>query len=486
MKTPEQLLFDNTYQQLPPVFYSHVPITPLQQPRLISFNEAVGKLLDINEAAFHAHHYVDYFNGSRTFTHSKPIATVYAGHQFGVFVPQLGDGRAILLGEVRNSKGEKWDVQVKGGGNTPYSRMADGRAVLRSTIREYLCSEAMHALGVPTTRALCIIGSQEPVYRETQETGALLVRVAKTHIRIGHFEFFYYRNQHDNLKTLIDYVIAHHHPEYENKKDSIALFFSEFVKRTATLMAQWQAVGFTHGVMNSDNFSIIGDTIDYGPFGFMESYDIDFVPNHSDHNGRYSYEHQPHIGQWNCACLAQTLIPFLNKETLTEIIDSFDAHFIKAYSMLLLNKIGFQQFIPDDQALLDDLFKLMMTEKTDYAIFYRALSHFVIDGENKHLSDLFVDRERWKNWATRYNARLVQENVDDKTRHQRMLKANPKFILRKHLAQTAIQKAEQGDFSEVNRLLTLLQSPFDEHADSEDYATAPPAWAAGIHLSCSS
>lgn len=485
-KAPDELNFDNTYQQLPPLFYSHVPLTPLQQPHLISFNEDVGKLIDIDETTFNAHHYIDYFNGTRTFVHSKPIATVYAGHQFGVFVPQLGDGRAILLGEIRNRQNQKWDVQVKGGGSTPYSRMADGRAVLRSTIREYLCSEAMHALGIPTTRGLCVIGSNESVYRETQETGALLVRVAKTHIRIGHFEFFYYRNQHDHLKTLLNYVIHHYYPEYEDKEDGIALFFSEFVKRTATLMAQWQAAGFTHGVMNSDNFSIIGDTIDYGPFGFMESYDINFVPNHSDYNERYSYEQQPHIGQWNCACLAQTLTPFLSTDTLTQIVDSFDAHFIKAYSTLLLNKIGFEQFIPDDQALLDDMFKLMMNEKTDYAIFYRALSHFTVDGENTHLRDLFVNREQWGAWATRYNARLKQEPESDSARMQRMLKANPKYILRKHLAQTAIGKAEQGDFSEVNRLLVLLKHPFDEQPDMQAYANHPPDWAASIHLSCSS
>lgn len=486
MKTPDQLIFDNTYQQLPASFYSHVPLTPLQKPHLISFNAAAGALIDLDEATFNKHHYLDYFNGTRSFPTSKPIATVYAGHQFGVFVPQLGDGRAILLGELRNNKNEKWDVQVKGGGSTPYSRMADGRAVLRSTIREYLCSEAMHALGIPTTRGLCVIGSEEPVYRETQETGALLVRLAKTHIRIGHFEFFYYRNQHDNLKLLLDYVIHHYYPEYDNEADKVALFFAEFVKRTATLMAQWQAVGFTHGVMNSDNFSIIGDTIDYGPFGFMESYDINFTPNHSDYNERYSYEQQPHIGTWNCACLAQTLIPFLSKETLTRIIESFDTHFIRAYSQLLLSKIGFEQFIPEDQALLDDLFQLMHYEKTDYGIFYRALSHFSIQGENTALRDLFIDREKWTHWVARYTARLVQEGVDEQTRQQRMLKANPKFILRKHLAQIAIEKAEQGAFSEVTHLLSLLQAPFDEHPGNEAYAAAPPSWAASIHLSCSS
>lgn len=486
MTTPDDLIFHNTYQQLPAAFYREVSLCPLKNPHLISFNQSAGALIDLDGKIFIENNYLHYFNGTKLFTRSKPIATVYAGHQFGVFVPQLGDGRAILLGEIHNQQNQQWEVQVKGGGLTPYSRMGDGRAVLRSTIREYLCSEAMHALGIPTTRGLCIIGSDEPVYRETQETGALLVRLAKTHIRIGHFEYFYYHNQHEHLKTLLDFVLHHHYPEIAQQPDAPARFFAAFVKRTASLMAQWQATGFTHGVMNSDNFSIIGDTIDYGPFGFMENYDLHFTPNHSDHHGRYAYDQQPTIGQWNCACLAQTLIPFVAKDELIDIISSFDDIFTKTYSQLLLAKLGFAEFNSNDQTLLDDLFALLQNEQTDYTIFFRLLSHFKIDQENKTLVDLFIDRDKWAAWSARYNARLKQENVPEAVRHSSMQQANPKYILRKHLAQIAINKASQGDFSEVNQLLRVLQAPFDEQPDFESYANHPPDWANQIELSCSS
>src|SRR5678815_1998486 len=296
----ETLSFDNTYAQLPESFYARVNPTPFASPPyLVSFNPAAAELIDLDSDQAKRPEFAGLFGGSMLAPGMEPLAMLYSGHQFGVYVPQLGDGRAILLGEVKNDRDERWDLHLKGAGMTPFSRDGDGRAVLRSTIREYLCSEAMHRLGIPTTRALCIVGSDERVYREQIETAATLLRMAPTHVRFGTFEIFYYRQQHEHLKVLADYVIAQFFAHLREADDKYARFFTEVVERTAKLIAQWQAVGWAHGVMNTDNMSILGLTLDYGPFGFMDDYDAGFICNHSDHNGRYAFNQQPYIGLWN-------------------------------------------------------------------------------------------------------------------------------------------------------------------------------------------
>jgi uncharacterized protein YdiU (UPF0061 family) len=322
--TLHTLPLSNSFAQLPGTFYSRVRPTPFEQPaELIHFNTAAAELLDLDPAVADDPACVDVFSGRQLLPGADPLAMLYAGHQFGHYVPQLGDGRAIILGETTNRQQARWEIQLKGCGQTPYSRDGDGRAVLRSTIREYLCSEAMHGLGIPTTRALCITGSREEVYREQIETGAMLTRLAPSHVRFGSFEVFFYRNRHDALQTLADYVIATHYPELQDTEQPYVALLQAVVDKTANLLAQWQAVGFAHGVMNTDNMSVLGLTLDYGPFGFMEAYDPGLVCNHSDHHGRYAFDQQPQVALFNLSCLAQTLLPLVDVEAARAALEAY-------------------------------------------------------------------------------------------------------------------------------------------------------------------
>jgi uncharacterized protein YdiU (UPF0061 family) len=296
MHSLDSLPLTNSFATLPDAFHSRIKPTPLRQPaRLIHFNQAAAQLLDLDSSVANDPAFTNIFSGNQALPGADPVAMRYAGHQFGHYVHQLGDGRAIILAETTNSNGDKWEIQLKGAGQTPYSRDGDGRSVLRSTVREYLCSEAMHGLGISTTRALCITGTDDEIYREKIETAAVLTRLAPSHVRFGSFEIFFYNDLHDELKQLADYVIQHHYPELLEENNSYLALLQAVIDRTAKLLAQWQAVGFTHGVMNSDNMSILGLTIDYGPFGFMEAWQPGFICNHSDHQGRYAFDKQPEV-----------------------------------------------------------------------------------------------------------------------------------------------------------------------------------------------
>lgn len=327
MLTLETLDFDNSYARLPEVFFRRVNPTALPAPYLVGFNRSAAQLINLDPAEAETSEFAEYFAGNKLLPGSEPLAAIYAGHQFGSFVPQLGDGRAILLGEVGDAQNERCEIQLKGAGPTAFSRMGDGRAVLRSTIREYLCSEAMFALGIPTTRALCIVGSDQPVRREKIETAAVLTRLAPTHVRFGTFELFYYRQQFAQVQTLADYVIGKFYSHLNENADKYLQFLREVIDRTARLIAKWQAVGFAHGVMNTDNMSIIGVTIDYGPFGFLDDYDPELICNHSDYTGRYAFDQQPQVGLWNLSCLAQTLIPLVEREAAIAALDEYQAIF---------------------------------------------------------------------------------------------------------------------------------------------------------------
>jgi uncharacterized protein YdiU (UPF0061 family) len=485
----ETLSFDNTYARLPEAFYSKLNPTPFSEPTyLISFNPAAAELLDLDPEQAKRPEFAAVFGGSMLISGMEPLAMLYSGHQFGVYVPQLGDGRAILLGEVRDKRGGKWDLHLKGAGLTPFSREGDGRAVLRSTIREYLCSEAMHGLGIPTTRALCIVGSDHQVYREQVETGAMLVRMAPSHVRFGTFEIFYYRKQHEQLKILADHVIANHFPYLMNGSDKYVRFFSEVVERTAKLIAQWQAVGWAHGVMNTDNMSIHGITLDYGPFGFMDDYDPGFICNHSDHNGRYAFNQQPYIGLWNLSCLAQALLPLAQKEDLKAALDRYTPLCEGQYMELMRAKCGLIETKEEDASLIQDLLALMHLHHVDYTIFFRALGQFQAGSTslNGPLRDFFLDRESFDTWAYRYEGRLREEGSRHDERRVRMEQINPKYVLRNYLAQTAIEKAQQKDFSEIDRLLTLLQNPYSDQPGLDAYAAKPPNWGKHLAVSCSS
>ena len=401
----------------------------------------------------------------------------------------MGDGRALLLGEAQTPLG-RLEVQLKGAGLTPYSRMGDGRAVLRSSIREFLCSEAMHALGIPTTRALAIVGSPLPVRRETMETAAVVTRVAPSFLRFGHFEHFTHTAQDiDALRRLVDATIARFYPEAAAAANPTAALLEAVCARTATLLAQWQAVGFCHGVMNTDNMSMLGLTIDYGPFGFLDAFDPGHVCNHSDHQGRYAYARQPNVAFWNLHALAQALLPLIDdQDTALAALEPYKTLFPQAMLTALRAKLGLHSERDEDRDLADDLLKLMAQDRADFSITWRRLAGFdsAADAVTPSVRDLFIDRAAFDAWATRYGERLRAESSIDAERAARMNRVNPKFVLRNHLAETAIERARAGDFSEVQRLLKVLQRPFDEQAEHEADAGFPPVWATELEISCSS
>ena len=417
------------------------------------------------------------------------LASVYSGHQFGVWAGQLGDGRALLLGEWLTPEGSL-EVQLKGSGLTPFSRMGDGRAVLRSSIREYLCSEAMHALGIPTTRALAIVGSPLPVRRETVETAAVVTRVAPSFLRFGHFEHFTHTAQDEAaLRTLADAAIARFFPELQGAAKPYAALLEEVTRRTARLMAQWQGVGFCHGVMNTDNMSLLGLTLDYGPFGFLDGFDPGHICNHTDTQGRYAWARQPNVAFWNLHALAQGLMPLIGEsDDALAALEVFKSEFPSALMAVLRAKLGLLHEHADDQELADDLLKRMAADRADFSITWRRLSTFSTagDADKQTVRDLFIDREAFDAWAARYTARLRAEASVDAERAQRMNAVNAKFVLRNHIAEKAIRQAAAGDFSEVQRVQGLLERPFDEQPENEADAALPPDWAAHLEVSCSS
>jgi len=484
----ESLNFDNGFARLPEAFYSRVCPTPVPDPYLVCCSPEALALLDLDESEITRPELIETLAGNQLLPGMDAIAALYAGHQFGHYVSQLGDGRAILLGEVKNAAGDGWEVQIKGAGRTPYSRGGDGRAVLRSSIREFLCSEAMHALGIPTTRALCIVGSDRPVYREEEETAALVTRLAPSFVRFGSFEVFYYRNQVEPIRHLADYVIARYYPELKNLADPYPEFLRQVALRTAELMAQWQAVGFSHGVMNTDNMSILGLTLDYGPFGFLDAFEPGFVCNHSDTGGRYAFDQQPDVAAWNITKLAQALVPLMSVETASNAISEYPQVFGRAYLERMAAKFGLQ---PGSEAstLIMDALQLLAQNHVDYTIFLRRLCDFdsAAGAGNTSLRDLFLDRAAFDAWAVRYAAALRLLGSADADRAAAMRRVNPKYILRNHLAEIAIRRAADArDYSEVNRLHRLLMRPFDEQPEEEAYAAEPPDWARKIEVSCSS
>ena len=476
-------------------FLSEVKPTPFNsESTLIHYNKNAANLLNFKDRIEQEKDFVDIFSGNQPLQNANPFAMLYAGHQFGQLNPQLGDGRAIIIAEVKNKADDKWELQLKGSGVTPYSRGADGRAVLRSTIREYLCSEAMHGLGIPTTRALCMTASDDNVYREDIETGAILTRLAPSHVRFGSFEIFYYRHQYDHIRTLADHIIEHHYPELLSEENPYLTLLSVVIKRTAKLIVQWQSVGFAHGVMNTDNMSILGLTLDYGPYGFLDNYDPSYICNHSDHQGRYAFDQQPNIGLFNLSCLAQALLPLFDKspdkaaELAKKELESYQTVFVAEYATAMRKKLGLEKEDEQDQKLIENLFNLMTDDKVDHTIFFRKACDFDSGNmsNNDAIRDIFIQREAFDLWATSYQERLKAEDSNDEQRAVKMKQVNPKYILRNYMAEVAIKKAEQKDYSEIECLFNLLQNPFDEQPENENYADYPPEWSHEISVSCSS
>jgi uncharacterized protein YdiU (UPF0061 family) len=493
---------EGAFAQLGGVFMTRLPAAPLSAPYVVGFSAETAALLGLNPAIAQDPAFAEFFSGNTTRdwpAEAMPYASVYSGHQFGVWAGQLGDGRALGLGEIAHD-GARYELQLKGAGRTPYSRMGDGRAVLRSSIREYLCSEAMHHLGIPTTRALCVIGSDQPVRREEVETAAVVTRVAPSFVRFGHFEHFYSNDRVDALQALADHVIERFYPHCKAAEDPYLALLNEAVLSTADMVAQWQAVGFCHGVMNTDNMSILGLTIDYGPFGFLDGFDANFICNHSDSQGRYAYRMQPQIAYWNLFCLAQGLLPLLGPQydesargeaavkDAQGVLEGFKDRFAPALERLMRAKLGLQLERPGDDALVNRLFDVMQANRADFTLTFRHLARV-----SKHdasgdapVRDLFLDRAAFDAWANDYRARLSEETLDDAARAIAMNRVNPKFVLRNHLAETAIRRAREKDFSEVERLAAILRRPFDEQPEYEAYAALPPAWASSLEVSCSS
>ena len=493
---------EGAFSELGGVFMTRLPAAPLSAPYVVGFAADTAALLGLDPDVVRDPAFAEFFSGNTTRdwpAQALPYASVYSGHQFGVWAGQLGDGRALGLGEVEHD-GTRHELQLKGAGRTPYSRMGDGRAVLRSSIREYLCSEAMHHLGIPTTRALCVIGSDQPVRREEMETAAVVTRVAPSFVRFGHFEHFYSNDRVDALQSLADHVIERFYPHCKEADDPYLALLNEAVLSTADLLAQWQAVGFCHGVMNTDNMSILGLTIDYGPFGFLDGFDAGYICNHSDSQGRYAYRMQPQIAYWNLFCLAQGLLPLLGQQhdesvrseqavkDAQRVLEGFKDRFAPALERRMRAKLGLQTERPGDDGLASRLFDVMQANRADFTLTFRNLARV-----SKHdasgdaaVRDLFLDRAAFDVWVNDYRARLSEETFDDAERAIAMNRVNPKFILRNHLAETAIRRAREKDFSEVERLAAVLRRPFDDQPEHEAYAALPPDWASSLEVSCSS
>ncbi len=489
--TLEALALGDGYAALGADFIERRDPTPLPDPYPIATSGDVASLIGLAAGETARPEFVRLAAGNARFGAVQPFAAVYAGHQFGTFVPRLGDGRAITLGERVLPSGARFEWQLKGAGTTAFSRFGDGRAVLRSTIREFLCSEAMAALGIPTTRALAIVGSAEPVFRETPETAAVLTRVAPSHVRFGTFEFFHYRQRYDAVKALADYTITRFFPHLSDiavDADRYAAFLADVVARTASTVARWQAVGFAHGVMNTDNMSILGLTLDYGPFGFLDAYEPGFICNHTDEGGRYAFDRQPTIGLWNCHALAAALSSLVDERDAETALATYEPAFRTTYLRLLRDKFGLLEARESDAELFRACFRALENGNVDYTRFFSALGDAGDETESndQRLAASFTNAAEWSDWRRLYAER---SNGDPRTagaRRAAMAAVNPRYVLRNYLAQDAIAAAQRGDYSEIARLHAALRAPFDERPQYAAYADAPPESARAISVSCSS
>ena len=471
--------FDNSYARLPERFFARVTPTPVKAPRLIRVNRELAVQLGIDPEWLASAEGVQVLAGNRVPDGADAIAMAYAGHQFGGFVPQLGDGRAILLGEVVDRSGVRRDIQLKGSGRTPFSRGGDGRAWIGPVLREYLVSEAMAALGIPSTRALAAVTTGEEVMRETRLPGAIFTRVAASHIRVGTFQFFAGRGDDEAVRLLADHVIARHYPEAAETERPYRAFLDAVIKAQAELIAHWLLVGLIHGVMNTDNMSIAGETIDYGPCAFMDEYDPATVYSSIDRFGRYAYANQPNIGLWNLTALTQSVLPLLADDEDRAIADgeealsAFSPTFQNAYRTGLQRKLGFSAEREGDAALGQDLLKLMHDHRADFTNSFRALSD-AATGDDSRLHALFGDDSDFAGWLRHWRERLAQEPTDSETRQAAMRAVNPAYIPRNHRVEAMIRAAvENGDFEPFEELLALLSNPYEEQCGFEHY-TAPP------------
>jgi uncharacterized protein YdiU (UPF0061 family) len=474
--------FDNTYARLPERFYARLDPTPVAAPRIVKVNVELARELGLDGDALMSGYGAAILAGNRVAEGAEPMAMAYAGHQFGYFVPQLGDGRANLLGELVSRDGKRYDVQLKGSGRTPFSRGGDGRAALGPVLREYIVSEAMAALGVPTTRALAAVTTGELVLRETVLPGAVLTRVAASHLRVGTFQYFAARGDVEGLRMLADYAIARHYPEAAQAKEPYRALLESVIARQAQLIAQWMLLGFIHGVMNTDNTSISGETIDYGPCAFMEAYDPAKVYSSIDHDGRYAYGNQPRVTLWNLARLAESLLPVLAQESgseeaasvaAKEALSAFEPQFEAARGAGLRRKLGLVEEREGDAALAENLLQCMAANRADFTLTFRRLCDAAAGPEgDAEVRMLFADPAAYDGWAAGWHRRLDEEFADVRACTAAMRRMNPAFIPRNHLVEAALDAANlRQDFQPFEDLLAVISRPYGERPELERYST---------------
>ncbi len=476
--------FDNSYVRELEGLYEPWQATPAPAPRLLVLNEELATELGVDADALRAPEGVAVLVGNTTPDGASPVAQAYAGHQFGGFVPSLGDGRALLLGEVLDVDGRRRDLHLKGSGRTPFARGGDGKAPLGPMLREYAIGEAMHALGIPTSRALAVVATGDHVVRETMLPGAVLTRVAASHVRVGTFQYAAAHGRPTLVRHLADYSIARHHPEAVEAENPYLAFFESVVDAQASLVARWMLIGFIHGVMNTDNMTISGETIDYGPCAFMDAFDPATVFSSIDHGGRYAYGNQPRIAQWNLARLAETLLPLFHAETdaaraaATDVLQSFPNRYDEYWSHGMRAKLGLADAEGSDGTLIDDLLALLHAQRVDFTSFFRALSS-ALRGDAAPARSLFAEPSAFDAWANRWRAQLSSQASDLWGIAEAMERANPVYIPRNHQMEEALAAASAGDLEPLRRLLDVLAQPFDERPGLEPYATpAPPSFGA--------
>jgi uncharacterized protein YdiU (UPF0061 family) len=473
------MLFDNSYNNLPQEFFERINPVPVQDPQLIIFNDNLAKTLGIDESKTRKQ-LAELFSGNVIPKGSSPIALAYAGHQFGQFVSQLGDGRAVLLGEISTPEQKHYDIQLKGSGQTKFSRQGDGRAPLGPVIREYIVSEAMHALGIPSTRSLAAVTTGEKVYRETALPGGILTRIAESHIRVGTFEYFAAQNKIENLKTLAEYTIKRHFPLLKDSRNSYLSLLELVCDRQIELIAKWMGIGFIHGVMNTDNTSIVGETIDYGPCAFMDSYNPSTVFSSIDAHGRYAFGNQPSIAHWNMACFANCLAPLIDQdsdkaeEQAQEVINQFPNKMKVALMTVMCKKIGLKSTNSNSQETLQKLLSIMLDNESDYTLTFRYLSEIIKGKGNTLFKKQFLEHKQISNWLKEWTDLIKDQSLSKKEIALSMESSNPVFIPRNHLVERAIEAAvENNDFSEMKTLLAILNRPYEEQSSYSDFMKPP-------------
>ena len=479
----QNLNFKNRFIDLGPEFYQEKQPDPVTDPYLVDYSPSVGQLIDLPEEG--GDNFLANFSGNKPMEGARPLAMAYSGHQFGSYNPKLGDGRGLLLGEVSNKENISWDVHLKGAGPTRFARGFDGRATLQSSIREHLGSEALNGLGIPTTRSLAVIGIRELIYRQKPELAAILVRVADCHIRFGSFEFFHYTKQPKSVERLADFSIEHYHNDIYNEPDRYRIFFRRVLTLTAKLISKWQSVGFVHGVMNTDNMTITGTTFDYGPYGFMDGFNTRYTPNSSDTHGRYAYQQQAEIGFWNLNKLAETLIPLVGADELQEETKQYQSLLNGFYREEMGRKLGLSILDSEFSELTQEMLQLLQSQQLDYSNFFRHLAN------NPSAMDCSIEL---RSWLDRYLKLCDRESISHDERKKKMNAVNPKYILRNHLVQRALEMAlKESDFSEVTRLRILLENPFKDrpeifkkyNIDADFYSQDTPQEFLGRQTSCS-